>query len=42
MPEDYFKERVKLQMYQAKLQLAQVGIQAATLIATLILLGNKL
>jgi hypothetical protein len=42
MPEDYFKERVKLQMYQARLQFAQVCIQAFTLLATLILLGHKL
>ena len=41
-PEDYHKERVKLQIFQAKLQLVQVTIQAFTLIATLILLGHKL
>ena len=40
--EDYHKERIKLQMLQAKLQMSQVVIQAITLIATLILLGNKL
>jgi hypothetical protein len=40
--EDYHKERVKLQIFQAKLQLIQVTIQAITLIATLILLGTKL
>jgi hypothetical protein len=42
LPEDYFKERVKLQVFQAKLQFAQVTIQALTLIATLVLLGKKL
>lgn len=41
-PQDYHKERIKLQMFQAKLQFAQVTIQAITLIATLILLGKKL
>lgn len=41
-PEDYFKERVKLQVFQAKMQFAQVTIQAITLIATLILLWSKL
>jgi hypothetical protein len=41
-PEDYFRERIKLQIFQAKLQFAQVTIQAITLIATLILLGSKL
>jgi hypothetical protein len=41
-PEDYHKERVKLQMFQARIQLVQVAIQAVTLLATLILLGNKL
>ena len=41
-PEDYHKERIKLQMFQSKLQLVQVTIQAITLIATLILLGHKL
>jgi hypothetical protein len=40
--EDYRRERVKLQVLQAKLQFAQATIQALTLIATLILLGNKL
>lgn len=40
--EDYHKERIKLQVFQAKLQFAQVTIQAVTLIATLILLGSKL
>jgi hypothetical protein len=39
---DYQSERVKLQKFQAKLQLAQVVIQATTLLATLILLGSKL
>jgi hypothetical protein len=41
-PEDYHKERVKLQIMQARLQFAQVLIQAITLFATLILLGSKL
>ena len=41
-PEVYHKERIKLQMFQAKLQLVQVLIQTFTLISTLILLGNKL
>lgn len=41
-PQDYHKERIKLQMFQAKLQFAQVIIQAVTLIATLVLLGKKL
>lgn len=41
-PEDYHKERIKLQILQAKLQFTQVIIQAVTLIATLILLGKKL
>jgi hypothetical protein len=41
-PEDYHKERIKLQMFQAKLQFAQVLIQTVTLISTLILLGHKL
>jgi hypothetical protein len=41
-PEDYHKERIKLQMLQAKLQCTQVLIQAVTLVATLILLGKKL
>lgn len=41
-PEDYHKERVKLQVFQAKLQFAQIVIQAVTLISTLILLGHKL
>ena len=40
--DDYFHERVKLQKFQAKLQLAQVVIQAFTLICTLLLLGVKL
>lgn len=40
--EEYLKERIKLQIFQAKLQFAQVTIQAITLIATLILLGHKL
>ncbi len=40
--EDYLEERVKLQKFQAKMQLAQVLIQACTLISTLILLANKL
>jgi hypothetical protein len=40
--EDYHKERVKLQTLQAKLQFAQILIQAITLISTLILLGHKL
>lgn len=40
--EDYLNERIKLQIFQAKLQFAQVMIQTITLIATLILLGNKL
>jgi hypothetical protein len=40
--EDYRIERVKLQIFQAKLQFAQAAIQALTLIATLILLGKKL
>jgi hypothetical protein len=39
---DYQAERVKLQKFQAKLQFAQVVIQASTLLATLILLGSKL
>jgi hypothetical protein len=42
MHEDYQEERVKLQKFQAKLQFAQVLIQALTLLATLILLGSKL
>jgi len=40
--EDYLEERVKLQKFQAKMQFAQVLIQACTLLATLILLGSKL
>lgn len=40
--EDYHLERIKLQIFQAKLQFAQVVIQALTLISTLILLGKKL
>lgn len=40
--EDYHNQRIKLQILQAKLQLAQVVIQATTLISTLILLGHKL
>jgi hypothetical protein len=40
--EQYLAKRIKLQMLQAKLQFVQVVIQAITLIATLILLGNKL
>lgn len=40
--EDYHKERIKLQFFQAKLQLVQIIIQAVTLISTLILLGHKL
>lgn len=40
--DDYFDERVKLQKFQAKMQLAQVLIQTFTLICTLILLGSKL
>lgn len=40
--EDYHNQRIKLQVLQAKLQFAQVTIQAITLIATLILLGHKL
>ena len=39
---DYYNQRIKLQILQAKLQFAQVVIQATTLIATLILLGKKL
>jgi len=41
-PEDYHKERIKLQILQAKLQFAQVLIQAVTLASTLLLLGKKL
>lgn len=41
-PEDYHKERIKLQVFQAKLHLIQIMIQAITLISTLILLGKKL
>jgi len=41
-PEDYHKERIKLQVLQAKLQFAQVLVQAITLVSTLILLGKKL
>lgn len=41
-PEDYHIRRIKLQMFQAKLQFFQVLIQAVTLISTLILLGHKL
>ena len=40
--DDYHAERVKLQKFQAKLQLTQIVIQAATLLSTLILLGSKL
>lgn len=40
--DDYRRERVKLQMFQAKLQFFQVLIQAVTLISTLILLAKKL
>ena len=40
--DQYQAERIKLQKFQAKLQLAQVLIQAFTLLATLILLGSKL
>jgi hypothetical protein len=40
--EAYHNQRIKLQLLQAKLQFAQVVIQAITLIATLILLGKKL
>lgn len=41
-PEDYHKERIKLQVLQAKLQFVQVLVQAVTLVSTLILLGKKL
>lgn len=41
-PEDYHKERVKLQMFQAKLHLFQVLIQTLTLLSTLYLLSRKL
>ena len=40
--DNYHQERIKLQRLQSKLQFTQVLIQAVTLIATLILLGNKL
>jgi hypothetical protein len=41
-PEDYFKDRVRLQMFQLKLHLFQVLIQFLTFISTLILLASKL
>ncbi len=40
--EDYHKERIKLQLFQSKLQLIQVTIQAVTLLSTLLLLARKL
>jgi hypothetical protein len=40
--DNYHQERIKLQRLQSKLQLAQILIQAITLISTLILLGSKL
>jgi hypothetical protein len=36
--EDYHSERIKLQILQAKLQFAQILIQAVTLICTLLVL----
>ena len=41
-PEDYFKDRIKMQNFQLKLHFFQVIIQFLTFISTLILLASKL